>query len=159
MGYYMTQVSAGFRIEKENVEKATAALQKLLSTVGHNAKDHIQVGDRFVWHGQNIPDPDQQTFDKLLRSWNWQVYMGEDGSVEHIEFQGEKFWSDEVLLQVLAPYVREGSYIIMSGEEGCHWRWRFSGGVLYEDDGRVVFDKSDSPVFSPEDIKRLAIPE
>jgi hypothetical protein len=113
MGYYMFQCDTEFCIEKENVERAAVALQKLN---------------------------------------NWQASLGEDGSIEHIEFQGDKYSNEDALLRALAPYVRDGSYIVMAGEDGYYWRWRFSGGLLYEDNGRIIFEKSDRPVFGADPV-------
>jgi len=49
-----------------------------------------------------------------------------------IKFEGENNGSDKEIFEVIAPYVEEGSYIEMCGEEGEIWRWVFDGKTCVE---------------------------
>lgn len=55
-----------------------------------------------------------------------------EGNITDIEFHGEKLYEDFSLFQSLAPYVKDGSYIEMMGEDGEQWRWVFANGKCRE---------------------------
>lgn len=58
----------------------------------------------------------------------------------------EKFHNtDFALWCALAPYVAEGGSI-EAETEGEHWRYRFAGGLMYVDEGAIVFTENPNPV-------------
>jgi len=43
-----------------------------------------------------------------------------------------KLWDHDEMCKQIAPYVEDGSYIEMSGEDGAMWRWVFKHGECHE---------------------------
>jgi hypothetical protein len=55
------------------------------------------------------------------------------GNVTHVYYQGDKAWEGmEHFLNVIAPFVDEGSFIEFSGEGGGLYRYVFKGGKCEE---------------------------
>lgn len=52
----------------------------------------------------------------------------ENGDICGFDFDGEKLRDDEIFWSSLAPYVEDGSYIEMEGEDFNRWRWSFRNG-------------------------------
>lgn len=74
------------------------------------------------------------TLQDLFAEFRWDVYTDDDGNINTIDFVGEKsgYGEDLEFLQSVAPFVREGSFIEMSGEDGQLWRWVFDGKTCIE---------------------------
>lgn len=116
MGYRMRQMDADFRIKKENIDKA---LKAILS----EEKDlHAESLQEAMW------------------GWGWTCYEDESGIISII-FEGEKFIGDDRLMEMIAPWVEDGSYIQMIGEDDYIWRWVFQDGKCYDITGRIEFDE------------------
>jgi len=63
-----------------------------------------------------------------------------------MEFEREKIGQEDLLFDAIAPWVREGSYIEMSGEDDAMWRWVFRGGGCHEVTPTITWeDPADSP--------------
>ena len=60
-----------------------------------------------------------------------------DGNITELTFIGEKLGNDFEMFQWIAPYVQDGSYIWMIGEDGDQWRWVFRSGVCKEIEAKV----------------------
>lgn len=80
---------------------------------------------------------------EAFRAWRWIVDVTKNGDIDGIEFNGEKLGDDEFLFSTIAPYVEDGSYIQMRGEDGSRWRWYWINGNLLEDNVKTFWD-SDS---------------
>jgi len=66
------------------------------------------------------------------------------GDIITLDWTGNQYkYSDETLkvFNVIAPYVRKGSYIHMYDEDGVHFRWYFDGKNCIEQPARYVFDE------------------
>lgn len=125
MGYYMQQEECVFKIKAENVPFALAAIKSI-------------EGDHFSWVGDFRP---LDSFEKVMNEWRWDVYLDDKGNIVSIEFGGEKLGDDELLFTTIAPFVEPGSYIIMRGEEGALWKWKFDGKEMIETYARIVWDE------------------
>ena len=55
-----------------------------------------------------------------------------EGNITEIEHTGQKLGRDYEQFQKAAPYVKDGSYIEMHGEDGERWRWVFQDGKCRE---------------------------
>ena len=77
---------------------------------------------------------------KALFAVSWDVEVDpEFGDIIGIQFAGEKAHEDFKLFKALAPFAKAGSFIAMEGEDGGLWRWWFTGRVVQEQYGRVVY--------------------
>lgn len=67
----------------------------------------------------------------VLSEAGWPAEIDSDtGDICSLYFDGEKLGSEEEWMGILAPYVENGSYIEVSGEEDSIWRWCFNNGKL-----------------------------
>lgn len=135
MGYCMDQGETKFRIKAENKAKAHQAVRGLLaktSKMSGFASSGSSVTRHFSW-----VDMDElrttKTIEGQLKAWRWEADTDEKtGDVVNLHFRGEKLGDDTVLFGALAPFVEDGSFIQMSGEDGAVWRWCFADGKLSE---------------------------
>lgn len=130
MGYYMNQREANFTIKKEYVDKAWQALKDLF----------IKRDTSLSWiDNQDVLD--SKSFEEIMSVCRWNIEINEQGDYDSIYFNGEKYGGDEeVVLEAIAPYVENGSYIQMQGEEGEQWRWIFDDGKVIEKYATLIWE-------------------
>jgi hypothetical protein len=58
-----------------------------------------------------------------------------------IHFEGEKIGQEDLLFEAIAPWVRDGSYIEMSGEDDAMWRWFFHAGECHEVTPTIIWEE------------------
>lgn len=126
MGYSMQQAAAQFTM----VEGAKYDALRALRAAADN---------RYSW-----VDPSQlreaRTLEEVVDAWGWKLKTDyETGAVVGIHFEAEKPGDDGALFAILAPFVRAGSYIEMTGEEGERWRWLFDGTTVRTVKPRIVW--------------------
>lgn len=130
MGYYMNQIEANFTIKKEYVDKAYNALKELFSK-----------GDTSLAWINNKVASNSKSFTEIMLKCRWQVESNEEGDYDTIYFNGEKCGGDEeVVLDTIAPYVENDSYIQMQGEDGEQWRWVFNNGEVIEKHAKLIWE-------------------
>lgn len=134
MGYYMNQTDGKFFIKKENINKVIKAIQGLhgKESIEDSSGRHFSWVDHDFYKKDNISD--------IFICWRWEVGFDEDGNVNSVTFQGEKLGDDGVLFKKIAPYVQDGSYIEMVGEDNMMWRWIFQDGRVFEKYPEVKWD-------------------
>lgn len=71
-----------------------------------------------------------------LCAGRWMFELDEKNNVVEINFDGEKGRDDDEL-KPLAPYVKDGSYVEMMGEDGARWRWIFKNGKIITKDAKI----------------------
>tara|TARA_R100000664_G_C2741161_1_gene129613 strand:- start:737 stop:1132 length:396 start_codon:yes stop_codon:yes gene_type:complete len=71
-----------------------------------------------------------ETLEEALKAWRWEAVADKQGNINYLHFMGEKYGEDPLLLKAIAPFVEDGSFIEMQGEDGERWLWRFSDGEL-----------------------------
>ena len=70
---------------------------------------------------------------KKLENYGYEAEVDDDGSIIGVDFIAHKLAHDEdTMFQAIAPYVKDGSYIEMGGEDGDLWRWIFKDGTCKE---------------------------
>jgi len=135
MGYYIQQIRAKFFIAKDQKDAALEAMRKLAGQ--ETIKDAS--GKHFSW--VSTKDFAQaESLKEALEAWRWSITLDAERNVTGIHFDGEKAGDDKILFDVIAPFVEEGSYIEMSGEDGERWRWLFAGDICIQQKGRVVYE-------------------
>lgn len=140
MGYCMTQTDTRFFIPQEFHGLALAAIKELMLEK-YTADNGMSVIRSYRWVGTDEV-VQSQTLQDALHAWRWEVpyHPNDSGDIDGLYFRGEKSGADNTLFRVLAPYVKEGSYISMRGEDGALWRWYFDGQRCIEQHGRVVWE-------------------
>lgn len=79
--------------------------------------------------------------DELRESWGFECSTGDRDDIIDM-FPLDSYLDserNETLFNLLAPFVREGSYLMYYGEDGTQWGWRFREGKAQEEDVRGVF--------------------
>lgn len=74
-------------------------------------------------------------FDEL----GWYICFDPQENIDTIEFHQEKMGDEELWLREIAPFVEEGSYLQMRGEDGEMWRWVFYAKRFFTEDATVVW--------------------
>jgi len=127
MGYCISLKEAKFRIPQCSVYDALQALKSLAG------KETIRdsSGRHFSWvHTQTFLDA--ETLREAMEAWRWPVEVDWDGNIVDIDFAGQKLGDDELFFRTLAPFVEDGSYIAIQGEDDDIWRWVFENGQMRE---------------------------
>jgi len=115
----MTCVDNEFFIKNENKAGALLALKCLSSQ------------NRLDWTSQGEIKK-SRSLKGALEECRWDIDFDEEDNVIEIDFTGEKLGSDEAIFNAIAPFVKEGSFIEMRGEDGEMWRWVFENGNCKE---------------------------
>ena len=140
MGYCMTQRDCHFIIKAENQEKAMEAIKAL-------AKDVDEKGSGGSWSGggktkswyswvETEEFANAETLADALKAWRW-IAEDNKGDIDYLYFEGDKLGQEDILFEAIAPFVEEGSYIEMSGEDGALWRWAFEQGMMVEREAQI----------------------
>ena len=111
MGYCIDQRGCKFFIDKSNVENVKNVLKKHMPEFSHGSRKNF----------------DDMSIEELFEDLRWQIDFDDFDNINYIFFIGEKSWDEFEVLSLISEYVKDGSYIEMSGEDGSMWRWVFDG--------------------------------
>jgi hypothetical protein len=102
---------AEFRIEAANVRGALARMKRV-------GKEWL-AAEGAEW----------ETIVEAFAGFGIDADVDSDGGVFQIHYEGHvPFESFDALFAALAPFVRDGGYIIQCDSDGGHVRWTFDGG-------------------------------
>lgn len=143
MGYHMWQDDCNFVIKAANFPAALQAIKDLMVN-----KEDMDGGfwsggvqtDRWYSFVHTDAVMESETLIDALSAWRWDAQTRGDGDIYFISFTGEKSGQDKLLFRAIAPYVKNGSYICMRGEDGALWRWYFEDGTCKDQEGRVIYE-------------------
>jgi hypothetical protein len=144
MGYYMNQRGGKFSIPIDKKDAALAAIKALADKPEQMSGGSYQGGKEVAkWYSWVNTEEfvEAETLKEAFSAWRWELEESEEGEIVNLYFNGEKLGDDLLFLEAIAPFVEEGSYIHMEGEDGYYWRWLFKNGRVYEQSGTVVFDE------------------
>jgi hypothetical protein len=130
MGYCMSQVESNFSIAKEDFPHALEAMRAM-------AGDDVH----YDWI-EKARLAKAKTIQEAFQEWGWGVTFEDEeneSNIDSISFDMEKKGSEEAMFAAIAPWVEDGSYIEMSGEENDHWKWVFQDGEMKEKNGTIVW--------------------
>lgn len=138
MGYYVKNTESYFFIPKEYHGMALQAIKDFMLKT-YTADGGMQVIRSFPWINTDEV-VNSETLKDALYAWRWDAHTDENGDITYLSFDGEKLGEEELLFDVIAPYVKEGSYIVMQGEDNFTWRWYFDGKTYRDQAARIVWD-------------------
>lgn len=142
MGYCITQQQCKIFInfcDKENALKEIKKLMEKVNLLGSGfSGSKGQRTNHFSWVTTDLVIK-SNTLEEALDEWRWEADLDNDGNITKLSFVGEKLGDDKHLFNVLAPYIEDGSFIEMRGEDGYMWRWIFENGMCKEIEGKVTF--------------------
>lgn len=126
MGYCISLYTTDFVLAAAHKDDALAAVKAMPS--GHCAWMNMEERRRC------------KTLEEALREWCYDPEMDDGGNIVGFDFTGEKIGDEELMFRAIAPFVKDGSYIEMHGEDGARWRWKFINGQMKEISARIVWD-------------------
>ena len=132
MGYRMQQSASEFHIAASKKMDALAAVRRLARDESAMSGGSLLGERRYSW-----VNTDEfrlaKTLEVALAAWRWNPTVhGNTHDIVGLDFAGKKSGDDEALFAAIAPYVTDGSYIQMTGEDGAVWRWVFKDGRVRE---------------------------
>jgi len=128
LGVEFDQGLTEFYIDKKDLDAALAAIKDLKG----DETVHIGQGDpHFRWVSSTFYEIDN--FEEMLAELRWQVEFDDKKNVVGIEFTGQKEGDDAYLFNAIAPYVKNGSSIVIhtSLDEEC--KWMFDGSIVWRE--------------------------
>lgn len=138
MGYYMDQIGQNFNIKKENIEKAWHGLIELFNKEEKSCLDASGYHYSWICTAKVL---EANSFAEAMSEARWDIGFDNEGNINRIWFLGEKYGGDEtIILGSIAPYVENNSYIIMQGEDGERWKWKFADGLIKKIHSKLVWD-------------------
>ena len=123
MGYDVSQVDSKFFMSHKNKVKALEALKRTATR-----KSEMRGGDSNGNKWFSFTDMDyikDVHLEDALEKFGLAVETNGDNDIISISVEGYKLGQEDIALEAIAPWVKSGSYIEMSGEDGCLWRWTF----------------------------------
>lgn len=99
----------------------------------------------------------EDAFDHL----GWKVYCSKGGNIISISHDDRKAYDyDNVWLNLIAPYVKPGSYLAMENSDGYRWAWYFDGKTCteYAGDTHYYLMPDHSRIFTDERYPEAPIP-
>jgi hypothetical protein len=143
MGYYMEQMHHVFFIHQKDFPHVLEAIKALAGSIDELASggSYFKGKTEKKWYSWVTTDEflDATTVFDAIKAWRWEVAKDIEGNIDAIDFYGEKLGDDKVLFDAIAPWVKDDSYIQMSGEDGSVWRWVFSEGKCTEQNAKLVW--------------------
>lgn len=142
MGYYIDQKDHNFFIDKSNITHVVNAIHSLAKDTSNMSRTRIYnknvVSQHYSWVNNDYVESND--IKEIFKCWRWHVDTDDQGNIESIYFEGQKLGDDEYLFKAIAPFVKDGSYIEMSGEDGALWRWVFKNGQCREVYATITWD-------------------
>lgn len=120
MGYCMYLRDCSLHIKKENYGAALEAVKAAFSK-----EEDIQQFEQF---------------EDAMDEFYYRPEYSEDGDICGLSFDGEKLRDDFEFWSAVAPYVEDGSYIEMDGEDFNLWRWAFKNGICKEIEPIIIWE-------------------
>lgn len=135
MGYLTHQLETEFFIPKEFKFEAFISLKNLVKNSVENINEISFV---------EIPEIERaETLEEVLAALRWVPENNESGDIVQIDFTGEKMGDDYQILECIAHFVRNNSFVTFIGSDGETskvWRWLFSDGKIFEQKGMLFFE-------------------
>lgn len=138
MGYYATQTDSHVVIDKCDFPKVIQAIHALAKTAERDGGGYSKGKKHYSWIGNNFDKIED--IEELFQYWRWETFFDSEGNICDLNFSGEKLGDDEILLNAIAPFVKEGSYIQMAGEDDVMWRWKFSADKMLEIHPKITWE-------------------
>ena len=143
MGLYTYQLQTEFRVsEKRCAEMLEALKEAMIETSGELLRGGERHGDEivnffaFINHDEVL---NAVNLEEALYHCRWSSEFDEEGNIIDINFNGQKIGNEDILFQIIAPFVEANSYIIMVNDQREIWRWRFDGQRCHKESGKIIF--------------------
>jgi len=145
MGYCMSMRAAKFHVSEALKAKALEAIKGTMKDES-NMRGGSWTGGKqterwYSWVSTKAVLA-ALTFEDAMREWGYPVSSNgmNNDDVDDISFEGEKIGQEDFLFRAIAPYVTDGSYIEMQGEDGALWRWLWARGEFHEQEAIISWE-------------------
>lgn len=133
MGTRIELIDSKFRILAMLKPGAFAALRALSKRTDlMSGGDFSGSGGSFRRGWFSFTEPDEiasaTTLRDMMAAFRWPVHEDTDGNINGIEFSGENLGDDRHVMDAIAPFVEDGSFIEVDGD--AHLRWEFRDGKV-----------------------------
>lgn len=129
MGYDIETGEVKFSILAENVDSAYKAIIELADS------------EEEYWWVDKDGLKKAATLEEAVKEWGWELEKPDPfGGYHGIYFEWEKLGHEKTMFTAIAPFVEDGSFIEVLGEDGERWKWCFENGNLVEKWGRVIYE-------------------
>lgn len=133
MGYCISLQDQQFRISAENKPMALAAMRELVAP-----KENRRQG--FAWIPIGVVS-EAPTLESAMEEWRYTPEVDANGNITSLMFEGENLGDEFLMFRAIAPFVDEGSFLEISGEDGGFWRWVFNGKDCREISPEITWPK------------------
>jgi hypothetical protein len=127
----MSQLDSSFFIAAKDKD---AALQAIKGLAGKgDCVDYLGNGNQhkhFSWVNDDSEFLDAGNLEEAMDVFRWTPETDSDGNIINVSFEGEKIGSDAIFFAAIAPFVKDGSFIKMGGEDSAVWKWVFDNGKV-----------------------------
>lgn len=139
MGYCINVDGWNFFIEAGKKADALAACKTLVERTELMGGGDNKGNRWFSWVDTDTLRA-AETLEDFMEEWRYTPSVDENGNIEYLTFEGEK-WGDEThLFKALGPYVRKDSYLEFRGEDGEMWRFIFDGEKMIEQQAIITWE-------------------
>jgi hypothetical protein len=154
MGYFVNITDQNFFVSKDNFDAAYKAMCAL------NDRDDLKRGGSWGGDGINAdsPRPEGMTYHparwfswmpanypevckdflSILKEMGFDTDLDADGNLILVHYDN-KTGAEDHFFSVIAPFVKDGSFIEWRGEDGAEWRWFFTGGKVSEQSATKIW--------------------
>lgn len=125
MGYYVSISDTDFSIPKAHLEDAYTAMCDINRF--HKLKRGGGGGEAwFSWMPANYPDV-LSTAEEILNELGFEFIVDPTtGDLTSFTYDS-KIGNEDIFFCSIAPFIKKGSYINWTGEDGEMWQWYFTG--------------------------------
>lgn len=92
----------------------------------------------FSWMEPNYP-AELKTLDDILVSLGFEVNHDSVGNIVGLSYDN-KIGDEYHFLEAIAPFVRDGSYIIWMGEDHYTWKNEFKDGKMFKREATIIWE-------------------
>ena len=141
MGYYINIVDHDVVIPTDRMASALHELKAMAMN-----KDKMG-GGGFTGVGEPVEQwfswvdmqqlANAETLIEAFDAWRYDFVKYNDGVVLE-NFEGEKLGDDAFLWETLAPFIKDGGFMEVHGEDQYYWRWKFNDGKFREVELRLT---------------------
>ena len=143
----INQIDSYFNMKKETFDDALKVTKALLtdeSKEQYGTTGYVMQGGEVTSRHYGFVQEENvaraNNFKDAAQAFRWDMWIDDAGDIYGTMFNGEKYTGSEItFLNAIAPYVREGSYIEMQGEEGERWKWYFDGKECTEHTAQILY--------------------
>jgi hypothetical protein len=150
MGYYVKQLHSDIFIAAKDLPEVHKSIVNLANETHRGRGGVFQGGKEISRHFAFVDTADlaaAKTAEDAFKAWSLESDFDDEGNLTYLHFSSPKLGQEDIMLSEIAPWVKDGSFILMAGEEGYIWRWYFKDGKCLEQPGIIFFKTDDQGGF------------